>query len=54
MAAGESAAGGAAGAVFIGRLLPDSLVRRADAALYAANKLGRAEVACAGPTPTLI
>ena len=35
-------------------LSPDLLVRRADAALYGAKKLGRAQVACAEPTPTLI
>ena len=33
---------------------PKSLVRRADAALYAAKKLGRAQFACADATPTLI
>ena len=33
---------------------PSSLVRRADAALYAAKKLGRAQFACADATPTLI
>ncbi len=32
----------------------DSLVRRADAALYAAKKLGRAQYACADPSPSLI
>ena len=31
-----------------------SLVRRADAALYAAKKLGRAQYACADPSPSLI
>ena len=33
---------------------PNSLVRRADAALYAAKKLGRAQFVCAEATPTLI
>lgn len=33
---------------------PDSLIRRADAALYTAKKLGRAQVVCADPSPTLI
>jgi diguanylate cyclase (GGDEF)-like protein/PAS domain S-box-containing protein len=33
---------------------PDLLVRRADAALYAAKKLGRAQVACADPSPSLL
>lgn len=35
-------------------LSPDSLVRRADAALYGAKKLGRAQFVCAEPTPSLI
>lgn len=35
-------------------LSADSLVRRADAALYTAKKLGRAQVVCADPSPSLI
>lgn len=33
---------------------PDWLVRRTDAALYVAKKLGRAQVACADPAPSLL